>query len=146
MNTTDRINRLAAALHPGNSWEIAYPVVEHETRALLERETQHTADNPQWSTTELVEALWPEETARGDMILRRQRLFKALAALAEHALSDCATKGEEQRSKFGAGRTIRPWLWHKPVNDRFSVAAKATGVPRDTVIRVANALGVVTDG
>lgn len=140
--TTDIVQTLASALHPGNSWEIAYPVVEHEARAWLEQLNEYPGSGASSITTEeLVEALWPEAVARGDMILRRSRLYKALAALAEHGLSDCCTKGPERKLKHG-NRVVRPWLWHKPKEDACAYIAKQTGVSRAVVEKVLKAAGV----
>lgn len=134
------IQELSAALHPGNEWSIAYPVVAHEARLLLEG----TGEALLWTTEDVVNTLWPEALARGDMILRRQRLYKALAALAEHELSDCCTKGPERRLKHG-GKMVRPWLWHKPKSDEYTIIARATGVSRDVVKKVVQAYRVEAD-
>lgn len=140
--TTDVVQSLAAALHPANGWEVAYPVVAHEARAMLDSGDE--GDNQMWTTEETVEALWPEALARGEMILRRQRLYKALAALAEHELSDCCTKGPERKLKHG-GKMIRPWLWHKPILDDIANIARATGISRSIVEKVVNAWRATLD-
>lgn len=63
------------------------------------------------STTELVELLFPETTARGAGIDRRQALFARLQSSAAKELAPYATRGEAVPSRFGPRR---PWRWHKP--------------------------------
>ena len=130
----DVVAVLAAALAPENAWAIAYPVVAQEVRNWLENPGSVPLIGTV-TTTELVDLLWPEKRARGEHITRRLRLFKALAALAEHDLSDCCTRGEPRKLKHGS-KLVRPWLWHKPLNDDYAQVARKMGVSRNTVIEV----------
>lgn len=105
-----RVTALAAALSPANEWATAYPIVENIARDFLNDPEQGAFE---FSTNEVVEALWPESLARGEGITTRKRLYKALLALAPRGLADCATRGEERKVKHST-RLIRPWLWHAP--------------------------------
>lgn len=96
-------------LAPGVSRRDAYEAVSVAVRAMLSAHPQFK--NSESTTTEVVEALYPEAEARGDGIAARQVIFKALAALAERDLKDCCYKGPPRRAKFGM---IRPWVWHAP--------------------------------
>lgn len=97
----------------GVPWREAYASVETVARAYLKAHPLLEFDTI--STQEFVEALFPERLANGEGITARRRLFKALMALAEHGLSDCATRGVAQRL-FGrkGGPKVRPWRWHAP--------------------------------
>lgn len=99
-----------AMLAPAVKWPDAYAAVQEQARLLL---TRYHWQRPEGvSTVELAEALYPEAEARGPAaVSARRRIFKALAALTERGLADCATRGEPVQRKFGM---IRPWIWHKP--------------------------------
>lgn len=105
-------------LAPAVGWQDAYAHVERSAREYLA--TGKRDDN--WTTTELVEALYPEQFARGDGITARARIFKALAALAPRGLADCATRGPERRLKH-SNKMVRPWLWHAPAERNAEAAA-----------------------
>lgn len=96
-------------LGPQVEWPDAYAAVEREARAWLTRQDEFS----DYTTTELVEALYPEQFARGDGIKLRKRMFKALAALALHDLADCCTKGTPRRLKHSK-KMVTPWNWHSP--------------------------------
>lgn len=103
------------ALAPDVPWQQAYEMVRDQAAWQLEL-------NVLWdgrrtvTTAELVEAMWPEALARGDGIVARRRLFKALAALATRGLSRYCTKGPARKHKT-TGRPIVPWMWHAPNTD-----------------------------
>jgi hypothetical protein len=65
------------------------------------------------TTTQLVDALYPLQHARGDIgIAARKRLFKCAMTLAATDLSDCATKGDKLvKGMYGSHY---PWYWHAP--------------------------------
>lgn len=113
-------NRL---LHPDVAWQTAYATVEAQARA-------HLSANPIFdgrkgiSTDELVEALYPEALARGDGILARKRIYKALKALTTRGLADCCERGEERLLKHSKTRKVRPWLWHEPGQVNAEAAGK----------------------
>lgn len=92
--------------HPNQWWLTA------DKEAILGRikATCETLDR-EVSTTELVELLFPETTARGAGIDRRQALFARLQTSAAKELAPYATRGEAVPSRFGPRR---PWRWHKP--------------------------------
>lgn len=102
-------NRLLAEAVP---WAEAYPAVEREARAYL---VVTTDGGLRCTTGELVEALYPEQFAKGDGITARKRIYKALAALATRGLADCCTKGEPRPLKHNKKKLVRPWLWHAPL-------------------------------
>ncbi len=107
-------------LGPAVPWNLAYPIVERETRAVLKHDPRAGEG---LTTTELVEILYPEKLAKGDGITARKRIFKALAALATRSLADCASRGEPRRLKH-LHRTVKPWIWHLPgaLNSEATVA------------------------
>lgn len=99
-----------AILAPSVGWKEAYAAVEREARAHLQLSV---LGEDTVGTTELVEQLYPEQFARGEGITARKRLFKALAALTTHGLSDCCTRGPERPLKHSK-KMVRGWLWHAP--------------------------------
>lgn len=100
-------NRDLAATVP---WEPAYATVEREAKAFLSGSVLADSD---CGTAELVEHLYPLNLARGeDGVYARNRIFKALDALAKHGLRDYCHKGEPRLNK--AKKMSRPWLWHGP--------------------------------
>ena len=109
-------------------WKDAYAFVERHARHFLESEP--TGKN--WTTTELVEFLYPWGVEPNDPEEHhvRQRIFKALAALATRGLSDCASRGTpRQLGQLDAKgtpevKTIRPWLWHSPTSPNPESVAK----------------------
>ncbi|MDR3562067.1 MAG: hypothetical protein P4N59_11615 [Negativicutes bacterium] len=103
-NSLDRPLLLAA------EWQVAYPHVANVVREYLSTLPVYEM----LSTDELVEHLIPPASCRGDDVTVRNRVYKALAALATHDLADCATRGPERRMAK-LGKNIRPWLWHAPV-------------------------------
>lgn len=100
------------ALAAGNNAAYAY-LAREVRRFLSQRHCTHAGFT--YSPVELVEALYPEATARGDGILARRRIFKVLRRLAITDLADCAARGPEVK-KFG--RTMHVWLWHAPIEPR----------------------------
>jgi hypothetical protein len=105
------------ALAPTVHWKEAYATVEREARAYL-IDTGMSYNLP-LSTVEFVSSLCPHEPLadwEASEIRERaiKRMFRALAALAEHSLKDCCHRG--MRVPLGRTRTmIRPWLWHMPL-------------------------------
>lgn len=98
------------ALAPDQGWQSAYATVATEAREYLKTQL---APGDLISTNTLVEALYPMRFAKGEGITARRRIYKALAAVAKHALADCCTKGEPK--KFGrSAKLVRPNLWHAP--------------------------------
>lgn len=101
-------------------WKKAYAFVERETRGWL---IDYAIGREPLSTDQLVEKLYPEKLARGDGILARQRIYKALAALATRELADCARRGETFK-RFGKER--KRWTWIYPqveMNDEYQPRA-----------------------
>lgn len=76
-------------------------------------EIKHTCDTLEGevSTNQLVEILFPDLTARGAGIDRRQMLFARLQSSATKELAAYASRGEPVQGRFGQRR---PWRWHKP--------------------------------
>lgn len=113
------------ALAPDVEWREAYAYVAEYTRTIL---TGY--DGPDLTTGQLVERMWPK--APGDPGYQRQRLFKALMALAPRGLADCCHRGAERpRGHFGgkAGKVkpiVRPWLWHAPGERHFEAVMRPT--------------------
>lgn len=102
--TSDEWNKLLA---PSVHWKDAYLSVERGARAYLTIGSKVNV-----STSALVEALYPIAEARGEAgVTARGRIFKALAALADHGLRDCNYRGEPKPMR---GRTIRPNIWTEP--------------------------------
>lgn len=101
------------------SWQLAYAYVEANVREFLRDQISLA-----YSTRELVEAIYPQQFARGDGILARKRIFKALTALATRGLADCCTRGEPKLNRMK--QTIRPWIWHEPRTPN----AEAIGNPK----------------
>jgi len=88
-------------------WKKSYPVVQNAARELLDTLPEGKCLN----TTELVEVLYPDAAARGDAILRRKRMFKALrAGLEIGTMGGYWSPGSGRRYM---GRTIYPPMWHK---------------------------------
>ena len=94
-----------AVLAPDVNWRTAYAEISREARNFLAGRAE------QFSTTELVDRLYPEAAARGEGITARNRIFAGLAASATRSLADCATRGPEVKRM---GRKVRPWVWHAP--------------------------------
>lgn len=94
------------ALDPNNSWQKAYETVHHEARGYL---TQ--MPGPSISTNALVEALFPLMSTRGAGAEARDRIYKALKALATHDMKDCATYKDPEMLY---GKQIRRTIWLKP--------------------------------
>lgn len=89
-------------------WQQAYASVETAVLALM---ATPAMAGRQLTTNELVEAIYPESLARGDGILARNRIYKALMALAPRGLACYASRGEE-RKRAHSNIKIRPWVWH----------------------------------
>lgn len=95
-----------AVLAPDQPWQVAYPIVAREVREIL-------ADGPPVTSAVLSILLYP--TPREQKI--RERLDRALDALATHELADCAKRGNpikvRMRSPYGRWITVvkRPWIW-----------------------------------
>lgn len=98
---------LAASVH----WRRANAVIEAETRKLLLTLPEGKVLN----TGQLVEALYPAETARGPEIVCRHRIVRALMNPA--MLADCRTR-DEVNVRHWYGRKVKPWLWHRPKEKR----------------------------
>jgi hypothetical protein len=102
--TPDEWNNLLA---PSVPWRQAYQSVGREARAYLEI-TQPDGDG--LTTAQLVECLYPADDARGSAgLVARKRMFRALAALADHDMKDWCTRGEKRRNKFG--KEVLPVRW-----------------------------------
>jgi len=117
--TPDEWNNLLADSVP---WRQAYTSVAREAKAYLEISQPSGA----LSTAELVEALYPAEQARGSAgIVARHRMFRALAALADHDMISWVTKGEPRRNKFG--KTVVPLRWRPYVEPAAPVCPHCGG-------------------
>lgn len=99
----------AEALAPEVPWQKAYPIVAEQARLHI---SHNVLVGEECSTSELVEALFPERLARGESITARKRIFKALTALAPRGLKDYCHKGEPMRA--GMMKGARPWRWQPP--------------------------------
>lgn len=100
-----------AGLAPDIGWQIAYAVVEREVKALFAANPLYEHDTI--GTSELVEALYPETYVRSDEArAARQRIFKALQALATRGLSAYAFQGPEKLNRMKV--RVRPWFWRAP--------------------------------
>jgi len=97
-----------AVLAPAVHWKRCYPAVTEIVRA----ELSAWKGDPLYAS-ELVERLWPAVDCVSDARRRmRQRLFKALRAVAEHDLRDwCRLTGE---THLYMGRRIEVWKWFDP--------------------------------
>lgn len=99
-----------AALAHGVDWKPAYTYVANLAGLFLE--TRGPRSKP-LGTAELVERLYPVAAARGEEGTHaRQRMFKALAALARRDLASYASRGAVRVNGFGRG--VKPWVWHPP--------------------------------
>lgn len=111
-------------LAPAVPWQEAYSYVGAAARGLLDRPI---ADAPRtsYTTTELVEELFPRVLARGDGITARQRIFKALKALEKHELAPYCSKGEP-RNLPRLKTLITPTIWHArdEVDENFQLRLK----------------------
>lgn len=98
----------ATILAPSQHWRECYPIVAGEARRVLKT----LGPDQSISTAHLVDQFLPESVIRGaEQVDARQRMFRALMALAVHDLSDCASRGPEERNSFGV---MRRWNWHTP--------------------------------
>jgi hypothetical protein len=109
------------AMAPNVPWQEAYATVERMARAHLEHNPMLDGD---LSTADLVDALYPEEWARGEGVTARKRIFKSLAALATRGLAAYCHRGPERKLAHSA-KMVRPWLWHAP--REANVEAQAAG-------------------
>lgn len=99
----------AIVQHPV-SWRRQH--LANEVRAYLESPGHHVECSSRISTHDLIEALYPELSAHGEAIKRRERLFDDMAYLAAHGdLEGYWTNGEP---KVVLGHRTVPKLWHKP--------------------------------
>ena len=115
---TDQFQSFLQAVAPTVPWQVAYKAVEEKVRVFLS-----TVPVTEYLTTsDLVEELFPEELARGDLIYHRRRVFKALAALATRGLSDCTTRGDPKHLG-NTKQMVRPWHWHQSIPGRTPPAA-----------------------
>lgn len=112
-------------LAPDEPWQKAYAVVATEARAMLSDNVLFAGKEV--STGVLADSLFPVTFARGDGILARRRLFRALLALAPRELADCCHRGEAKRMRHST-RLIRPWIWHAP-RERNSEAEELRACP-----------------
>lgn len=98
---------IIAELAPSVPWQQAY-------KSIAVRVIEYFEDNPDAliSSTDLGEALFPLREARGPEITIRQRVFKALAALAEHELKHYATQSTLAKQLYG--KSYYPTNWHAP--------------------------------
>lgn len=88
-------------------WRKAYPAAQTEAKRYLD--TMQVG--VELDTKDLIERMYPSINARGDMIPRRDRIFKALNAGVKLGLMDGYVS-------FGAakrymGRGYQPRIWHK---------------------------------
>lgn len=96
-----------ALANPEVSWREFYPHVEAEAKAIL----SPLAEGITLTTNELAERIWPRHESRGaDDQKRRQRVYRALFALAENGLAVyCTRQAPEKRP---GGTLARPYAWH----------------------------------
>lgn len=102
------VTEWCAKLDRASPWQDAYAFVEQEARSYL----AGFPPERRIATEQLVESLFSEKLARGPAAYVRQRIFKALAALATRGLADCVRRGVEKQNRMG--QTIRPWTWGAP--------------------------------
>lgn len=103
----------AMCVGPQVHWAEAYPCVEREARRYLADHIPH-----ELSTAKLVDALhpWPGGA--------RDRIFKALAALATRELADCCTRGPAKVNRFKG--EVMPWVWHAPTTPNVEAVIEPT--------------------
>lgn len=121
------------------SWPEAYPLIEKLVRATL----ANVSADRSWSTEELVNCICPKaacppahpqssnKLGQPEHADTRDKLFRALKALAPRGLADCCHRGPARKMR-GIGRIIRPWLWHcsGPANNDSVVLRHTTLVDR----------------
>lgn len=109
-----KTDRWLVTLAPSRRWQDAYPDVERIARWALAQHPERT-----YSTNDLVHALWPinpQDLSLNDELRKtHSRLYRALAGLAQHSMSDCATKGIP-REIGNTKRMGQPLIWHHPVS------------------------------
>lgn len=89
-------------------------VIEQRARATLE-----PLDGARISTGTLGDRLYPIKDVRGpEALAARSQLLRALLWLADHGLSDCATRGQPTPNRWRPGTVKYPWLWHKSTGVR----------------------------
>jgi hypothetical protein len=112
-----------ALLEPANLWLMCYPVVVAEVKIALDK----VPANAPLSTNDLVERLYPDKLVRGaEGSSARQRLFRALAACAEHGLATCVSRAPAEVNSYGGTMQRRVWSaegtgtgpWEKPGEER----------------------------
>ncbi len=95
------------AMHPSVPAKQAYEDIATAARKIL------TSAKKSISTSELVEKIFPSKEATSPVRrAARDRIFKAMQALAVHELADCAERGPARKNTYG--KMIKPWLWHAP--------------------------------
>ena len=118
-------------LIPEVPWTEAYPLVEAAALTILENVTVgHTL-----STEQLAEHIWPEMECRGEAIMRRPRLFRALEALAKHGLASCVSFEEDTTSYWAQrlGKVVHRKRWHAPdPTQQITIGTSASLVQRVT--------------
>lgn len=98
-------------LAPEIEWQRAYRSVGSEAKRVLDALPFAAT----LTTAELVEALYPQQYARDKAGLdARQRIFRALAAMATRDLARYASRGEPRQLKK-LKKVVRPWIWHGDV-------------------------------
>ena len=104
-----------AALRPERTAKECNQIVGNYVRTWLQNGGALAHGSEMLSTGALVEALWPVRFVKNDAHkAARDRIFKALnpRVLDHIGLGDCVTEGP---SVTRYGKTIRPLLWHAPI-------------------------------
>lgn len=114
-------------LAPDVPWKEAYALVAEQSKAILiSRGIERGAEN-MLTTSELVELLYPGQFARGEGILARQRIYKALLAQAIRDMADCCMRDTAVKKGYYMGKKVQGWRWHAPTGEPH---AEAKGVRR----------------
>ena len=109
---------IAQILASDQPWDVAYAQLEPIVRNVLT--CWDAPPDRGVSTTSLAVVLQNSPTPQ-----LKQRIFRALFALARHGLADCVTKG---KPLIRFGQTKTPWLWHRHIP-----GAQDSTLPRDDV-------------
>lgn len=100
-------------------WRDRLLVVECEAREFLDN-----APFEEFTTTQLVDGLYPSEHARGEEAMdARKRIYDAFKTkrLPTHGMADCCHRGALRKTSFGQHR---PWIWHAPTGQRNAEAVE----------------------
>ena len=100
-------------LAPDVPWQAAYEAVAEHVKGMFD-----AGDPMAYSTSELVEHIWPKIFSRGpEQLVARKRMFQALAALSKYQLKRYCEHGPVREMKNHKGKLIVPLIWRAPKQD-----------------------------